>query len=404
MLINNKVFVTGAGIISAIGNNVDETLAAIRNQQTGIGELKHIQTRHSKSLSVGEVKPNNDELKKSCSATPEIKYTRTTLLGIVAVAEALHSAGIKNINEFKTGIVSATSVGGMSIAENFFLKYLDIDDKGDYLEYVKTLDCSDSTEKIANHFGIKDFLSTISTACSSSANSIMFGARLIKLGIVDRVVVGGTDCLSRFTINGFLSLKILDPNLCKPFDAHRNGLNLGEGAGYLVLESEKCAKDKNVFCELSGYGNSNDAYHQTASSPNGAGAFLAMEKALRLSGLHPAEINYVNAHGTGTEINDLSEGLALERIFKHQLPPVSSTKSFTGHTLAAAGGIEAVLSVLAIRGNIIYPNLNFENKMPELNFTPETKFKTDIHVNHVLSNSFGFGGNTSSLIFSKITS
>lgn len=400
----NKIYVTGIGIISAIGKNVDETLVSLQNKKSGIGTLHHIQTRHQEHLSVGEVKQSDEELKELCSASADKKLTRTSLLGMMAAAEAFRSAGIGDIREFKTGIVSATSVGGMGIAENYFTRYLDVNDHGDFLSYINTLDCSDSTERIADHLGIRDFLSTISTACSSSANSIMYGARLLQQGIVDRIVVGGTDSLSRFTINGFHSLKILDPQPCKPFDASRNGLNLGEGAGFIVLETEKSLKGKKVLCELSGYGNSNDAYHQTASSPDGAGAFLAMEKAFRRSGLKTEAISYINAHGTGTEVNDLSEGLALERIFNKNLPPVSSTKSYTGHTLAAAGGIEAVLSILAIQQNFIYPNLNFVNQMPELGFSPVVKSETNHVVNHVLSNSFGFGGNTSSLIFSKVNS
>jgi 3-oxoacyl-[acyl-carrier-protein] synthase-1 len=229
----------------------------------------------------------------------------------------------------------------------------------------------------------------------------MYGARLIKHGVLDRAIVGGTDSLSRFTINGFNTLMILDAEHCKPFDAERKGLNLGEGAGFIVLESERVARNKNILALLSGYGNANDAYHQTASSPDGSGAYLAMQKAFAISGLKPSDIDYINAHGTGTAINDLSEGTALERMFDKKIPAISSTKPFTGHTLAACGGIEAVFSVLAIQHHLIFPSLNFKNPMPELNFTPTTALKSDQPVRHVLSNSFGFGGNTSALIFSQ---
>ena len=230
----------------------------------------------------------------------------------------------------------------------------------------------------------------------------MYGARLIRSNILDRVIVGGTDSLSRFTINGFNCLKILDPHHCRPFDSSRAGLNLGEGAGFLVLESERAAKGKKVYAALTGYGNANDAYHQTASSPEGEGAYMAMKKAFEVSGISPAAISYINAHGTGTEINDLSEGIAIKRIFGSSVPPFSSTKAFTGHTLAAAGAVEAVLSVLSIANRIIYPNLNFSSPIPEIGLIPATEMKENISMNHVLSNSFGFGGNTSSLIFSKV--
>jgi 3-oxoacyl-[acyl-carrier-protein] synthase-1 len=398
---SQKVYVTGIGIISAIGNNVAETLASFNNLKSGIGALEHINSRHKTEIPVAEVKASNEELTERAGFSPDYKNTRTALLGIIAAKEAVKSAGITDIKEFPTGLISATSVGGMGMTENLWLDYLDTNKSGDWLRYIESHECGDSTEAIADSLGIKDFLSTISTACSSSANSIMLGARLIKQGILDRVIVGGTDCLSKFTINGFNTLMILDRENCKPFDGQRKGLNLGEGAGFIVIESEKAAKGKAIFCELTGYGNANDAYHQTASSPEGAGAFLAMEKAFKVSGLKPADIDYINAHGTGTEINDLSEGTALDKMFDKKVPMISSTKAFTGHTLGACGGIEAVFSVLAIKYNMVYPTLNYVNQMPEVSFTPVTRLIKDKKINNVLSNSFGFGGNTSALIFSR---
>lgn len=396
------ILITGIGAISAIGNHVPDMLHAIRSRKSGLGSIRHIRTRHAENLCIGEVPADDDTLKRMAGVDPCSRITRTSLLGIIAAGEAFRDAQPGKPDSFRTGIVSATSVGGMGIAENHFMEYLDPDDRGEYLDYIRHLDCSDSTEAIAAHLGIQDFRTTLSTACSSSANAIMYGARLIRNNILDRVIVGGTDSLSRFTINGFNCLKILDPKPCRPFDQSRAGLNLGEGAGYLVLESEKAAAGKKAYAALTGYGNANDAYHQTASSPEGEGAFMAMQKAFEVSGLSPSAISYINAHGTGTELNDLSEGIAIKRIFGAHIPPFSSTKSFTGHTLAAAGGLEAVLSVLAIKNNLIYPNLNFDQHIEGLNLIPETELKENVTINHVLSNSFGFGGNTSSLIFSRI--
>ena len=396
-----NIYVTGIGIISAIGNNVAETLESVKKQRSGISELKNIRTRHKSIVPVGEVKFTNEELITIAELPANTKTSRTALLGVIASKEAVKSAGINNIKEFRTGIISATSVGGMGMTEDLWMDYLNPEKSGDWLKYIEAHECGDSTEFIADSLGVKDYLSTISTACSSSANSIMFGARLIKHGILDRVIVGGTDSLSRFTINGFMTLMILDKEKCKPFDAQRKGLNLGEGAGFIVIESEKAAKGKEILCELSGYGNANDAYHQTASSPDGAGAYLAMEKAFKVSGLKPSDIDYINAHGTGTEINDISEGTAIDRMFNKQVPLISSTKAFTGHTLGACGGIEAVFSVLAIKQNMVYPNLNHVHPMPELSFVPTKTAVTDKKIDHVLSNSFGFGGNTSALIFSR---
>jgi len=230
----------------------------------------------------------------------------------------------------------------------------------------------------------------------------MLGARLIKSGQLDRVVVGGTDCLSKFTINGFKTLMILSDTYSTPFDENRKGLNLGEAAAFLVLESDKVvqAENKKVLAYVKGYGNANDAYHQTASSENGDGATLAMQKALAIAGYDPEAIDYVNAHGTATGNNDLSEGRAIIRVFGENVPDFSSTKAYTGHTLAAAGAIEAVYSVLALQNNIIYPNLNFKTQMKEFNITPQLELK-EKPLQSVMSNSFGFGGNCSTVIFSK---
>jgi 3-oxoacyl-[acyl-carrier-protein] synthase II len=273
----------------------------------------------------------------------------------------------------------------------------------DHLYCLDSHDCGDMTSRIANYIGIKHFSTTISTACSSAANAIMLGARLIRTGQLDRVVVGGADSLSRFTLNGFNTLMILDTEWCRPFSNDRKGLNLGEGAAYLVLESESEVQrtGKRVYGRLLGYGNANDAYHQTASSPDGYGAGLAMQKALNVAGLNSAEIDYVNVHGTGTPNNDLSEGHALIRVFGNQVPRFSSTKAFTGHTLAPAASIEAVISLLSLEHQMIFPNLNFSSEMIEFALNPVTCLLPNIPLTNVLSNSFGFGGNCSSLIFSK---
>ncbi len=398
---NDKIYITGLGVISAIGTNVAESLLSLENLKSGIGTLENVRSRHQDNVPVGEVKFTNEQLTAMAGLTPDKQSTRTGLLGLLAAQEAVKSSGITNIKEFKTGIISATSVGGMGMTENLWLDYLDPEKSGDWLKHIEAHECGDSTEFIADVLGVKDFLSTISTACSSSANSIMLGARLIKHGILDRVIVGGTDSMARFTINGFMTLMILDKEQCKPFDANRQGLNLGEGAGFIVIESEKAAAGKEILAELSGYGNSNDAYHQTASSPDGAGAYLAMEKAFKVSGLKPSDIDYINAHGTGTAINDMSEGTAIDRLFNKNVPCISSTKAYTGHTLGACAAIEAVFSILAIQNNEIFPNLNFKTQMEELSFKPTTTLEKNKKIDHVLSNSFGFGGNTSALIFSR---
>ena len=197
---------------------------------------------------------------------------------------------------------------------------------------------------------------------------------------------------------------ILDPEHCRPFDNSRKGLNLGEGAAYLVLAAENVVDriSKKPLAELLGYGNTNDAFHQTASSPEGVGAFHAMKKALDTAKISPSAVSYINAHGTATENNDLSEGLAIQKLFEGKVPPFSSTKPYTGHTLAAAGSVEAAICLMSFQHQVIFPNINFEQKMTELTITPEKELLQNKKLDYILSNSFGFGGNTSSLLFGSV--
>jgi len=394
------VLVAGVGVISAIGNNVAESLDALESGRAGMGDMHWLDSVHRNRLPVAEVNLSNDQLSSLTGLDSTI--TRTALLSMVAAREAIEDAGLISIPGLRTGFISANTVGGMDKSENFFEDFLPDHAKGKLRDIIHH-ECGSPTELVADQLGIRDYITTISTACSSSANAIFFGARLIRHNMLDAVIAGGTDALTRFTLNGFNTLMILDNEYCKPFDENRKGLNLGEGAGYVVLVSEQVAArlKKKSYCTLSGFCNANDAYHQTASSPEGTGSFLAMKGALAESGLQPADIDYINLHGTGTQNNDISEGTAIRILFDPHYPKMSSTKSFTGHTLGASGGIEAVFSVLSLEHGMVYPNLRLHTPMKELPFVPETKFLKNIKLKHVLSNSFGFGGNCTSLIFSK---
>ncbi len=394
------VAITGMGIISAIGNTVEENYVSLVNNRIGITSIENILTVHSDVIKVGEIKKTNQQLVNELQLSIDNNFSRTAMLGTIAAKQAVQNAQISSINEYKTGLISATSVGGMDMTE---VHYYDYFEDENLIKYISSHDGGDVAHKIADELGLKGMVTTISTACSSAANSIMLGARLIKAGKLDRVIVGGTDALAKFTINGFKTLMILSDGYNSPFDNDRKGLNLGEAAAFLVLESDEIVKKENkkVLARVSGYGNANDAFHQTASSENGDGAFLAMEKALQVANLKPEQIDYINVHGTATPNNDLSEGRAIVRIFgEEKAPDFSSTKPLTGHTLAAAAAIEAVYSVLAIQNNVVFPNLNFKTPMHEFNLIPQTTLKYK-NIEHVLSNSFGFGGNCSTLIFSK---
>lgn len=386
-------------MISAIGNNVQESFLSLSQLKTGIGKINHLTTRYKDDFLAGEVKLSNADLMDLVKDnSPDLN--RNSYLAMLAAKEAVINSGIDTKDGLRTGVISSTTVAGMGKTE---LYYKELFEKNDHLNVLDTHDCGDSTERIADFIGNVDYVTTISTACSSAANAIMLGCRMIKNGLLDRAIVGGVDALSKFTLNGFNTLMILDKDWCKPFDENRKGLNLGEGGAYLVIEGETALNKRNgkPLAEIIGYANANDAYHQTASSPEGYGATLAIKQALEMSNLNPSEIDYINMHGTGTPNNDLSESIASKTIFGEKIPKFSSTKAFTGHTLAAAASIEAVISVLTLQNQLLFPNLNFTTPIKETGLIPETQL-LHVPINTVLSNSFGFGGNCSSLIFKKI--
>ena len=400
---SQRVFITGFGIITSVGNNTAENFQSLVKGRCGYGELSILDTIHRTNLPSCEIKLHDDELKKLTGVGDGRGYTRTTLLGLIALQEAISSAGLTNKEVHSSGLLSATTTGGIREFERHFYDLLDLSKEGPFAQFADTANPGEHCERMADKVGIKGYIATISTACSSSANAIIQGAQLISNNLLDVAICGGSEALSKFTINGFNSLMIVDPEHCRPFDNTRKGLNLGEGAAYIVLESEASLsrRSKTPIAELKGYGNANDAFHQTASSPEGTGALHAMKQALDSANVSPLDIDYINAHGTATENNDLSEGNGIQSLFTEKVPYFSSTKPYTGHTLAAAGSIEAVYCLLGLQHQMIWPNLNFQHQMPELSITPVRKLMENVRLKHILSNSFGFGGNTSSLLLAS---
>lgn len=397
----DRVFVTGMGIISSLGNGVNATLRALMAGESGIEPVKFLDTEHRK-LPVGEVKFTNEEMAQMLGAKYPENELRTVLMGILAAKEAVASAKLTETDISKSAFINGTTVGGMDKTERHFKGAFEAGEiENPEIFELKYNDCGVSSELIADAVGKFKMVSTSSTACSSAANAMILGANLIKAGVVDIVVAGGAEALTKFHLNGFNSLMILDPEPCRPFDEGRTGINLGEGAAYLVLESEASAKRRGVkvLAELSGYANTCDAFHQTASSDNGEGAYLAMTKAMKMAGVDAAEIDYINAHGTGTPNNDQTELAAMKRIWGTKIPEFSSTKSFTGHTTSASGSIETVICILALSNNFLPQNLGWKNPMEE-GAMPVAESK-EREVNNIINNSFGFGGNDSSLVFSK---
>ncbi len=399
-----RIVVTSLGILSALGNGVAANLQALQQQQPGLRYPQLLQTIHAREFLLGEVRYSNDELSAMLGLpTGNNGYTRTTLLAMVAMQEVLKGIDKKELQDEGFAFINANTVGGMCSVEDMYEDFLSDNTSEESLKYIDTLDCAESTQNVTKHFGLKPFTATLSTACSSSGNAIILGARLIQHGIVKRAICGGCDALSRFTLNGFHSLKNVDKQPARPFDNTRFGLNLGEGAGYVLLETEKSAKERGaeIIAVLSGYANTNDAYHPTAPNPNGDGAYSTMQLALQKAQLQTTDINYINAHGTATTANDAAEGKAIERLFDGHTPHFSSTKPYTGHTLAAAGVIEAIFSIGALQQQMVWPSLNHTSQMEEVSIAPTTQLIENAGINHVLSNSFGFGGNNVSLIFSR---
>ena len=397
-----NIAITGLGIICAIGNNSQQVLDSLVNRKTGVGMMKYLQSCHTE-LPVGEVKLSDDELKTLLGLPVESLYSRTTLLGAVAVKQAMADAGLTAdmLAGKKVVLISGTTVGGMDVTERILVDMREAlqtpnTQQPSPVDYVKRHDCGSTTNEIAQVCGLDCEVCTISTACSSAINSIIVGCEMLRSGEADIIIAGGSEALSKFHLNGFNTLHILDTEVCRPFDATRVGLNLGEGAAFLVLQKDKA--DGKAY--IGGYGNKCDAFHQTASSDDGEGAYLAMCEALESSGIDKSQIDYINAHGTGTPNNDPSESVALKRIFGDDMPLVSSTKGFTGHTTSASGSIETVICVLAMQNNFVPVNYGFGH-VDETCIHPFEGDDKQHTMDYVICNSFGFGGNDSSLLLMR---
>jgi 3-oxoacyl-(acyl-carrier-protein) synthase len=393
----SRIFVTGMGVISAIGDSADANRSSLIQGKTGIAHGELLSTRYASLLPFGEIKISTPSLKEKLKAD-EQDVTRTSLLALHAFKEAIDDSKLtaSEISSFDTALIGASTVGGMCLTDEL---YHDANKQEQGSAYLSSYDCGSVNMYLQNRYKINGIINTINTACSSSANAIMYGARLIHHGLAERAIVGGVDSLAKFTINGFNALHILSNEICAPFDEKRKGLNLGEGAAFLVLEKEENIINKHAYAELTGYCNSNDAFHPSSLSENGDGPYLAMKGALATANLSAGQIDFINAHGTGTENNDEVESRAMIRLFDKP-PAFASTKVFTGHTLGAAGAIEAVYSVLTIYNGEAYPAINFTSPIISTGLTPVQCY-SKMPLQHVMSNSFGFGGNCSSLIFSK---
>lgn len=387
--------VTGLGIIAAPGMGTNEVWQAVSAGRSGLRPLTLFQSPRYGQIPAGEIQ------RDLLSLGAPTRGSRSDRLGWLAARDAIVDAGLDltDCGE-RAGIFLGTSVGGSFDSENFLTTLIK---KGKIrARPTRFHECVSTVDLIADSFGLYGAGMAVATACSSSALAIAQAAELILSGEADVMLAGGADSLSRMTWGGFHSLLLVDSSGCKPFDAGRGGMSLGEGAAIVVLESEEFARRRGakILARLSGWGTSCDAYHATAPHPQGAGAAAAMQSALRRANLEPAAIDYVNAHGTGTRDNDLAEAIALKTVFHNRVPPFSSTKRIFGHALAASGAMEAIVCIEALRRQEMPPNPGYEKCDPAIGLVPVTE-SHHARLAHVMSNSFGFGGNNGVLIFSQ---
>jgi 3-oxoacyl-[acyl-carrier-protein] synthase II len=398
---SKRVVITGMGVFCSIGKDVEEFLQSLRKGKIGIGPVSLFDTSKYPSKIGAEIRdyePGEFFSKKDLK-----RLSRTDQFALIAADEAIKDSRIQPFPREQVGICLGAGAGGMFEAEAFHREIL-LEGKSSpslLLPFIPSF----TTSRVAERFGFSGPKATVTTACSSSATSIGYGADLIQSGKAQAILCGGSDALSELTFGGFNSLKAMDPSPCRPFDRKRAGMSLGEGAAILVLESldEAAKRGAKIYAEFLGYGIGGEAYHITAPEPTGTAEARIMEQAIEESGIKPSEVDYINAHGTGTPLNDKVETLSIKKVFGERVYsiPVSSIKSMVGHCLGSAGAIEAVASILSIIHGFVPSTVNHQegDEDCDLDYVPGKPRQMKVKV--VLSNSFAFGGNCTALVFGK---
>lgn len=406
-----RVVITGLGTITPIGNNVEEFWKGIKTNKCGIAEITEFDTKNYKVKLAGEVKNYNPE--EYFDRRSSKRLDKFSQFAIIASKEAMKDSGItpENTDMTRTGVIISSGIGGLGTIER---ENRNLVEKGpDRVSpmYIPMSICNMAAGNVAIELGTKGESFSMITACASGTHSIGEAYRIIKHGYEDVIFAGGTEAsITPTGIAGFTNIKALsqetNPNRASiPFDKKRNGFVMGEGAGVLVLEELEHAKARNakIYAEIVGYGATSDSYHITSPSPDGEGAARAMKRAMECSNIKPEDITYINAHGTSTHLNDLGETLAIKLAFGDASKKimVSSTKGNTGHLLGAAGGVEAVVCVKAIEDNFVPPTINYNVPDEECDLDVVPNEGRNVKVNYAMSNSLGFGGHNSSIIFKK---
>ena len=404
---SDRVVVTGRGTVNAIAGNAMEFVNALRSGNCGIGPVTLFDTSGYRSHTGAQVQ-NFDPTEKIPRTVSLKRMSRSDCMAMAATLEALTDAGIMPLTDDlanHTGVVMGGGAGGMLECEPVFARYLEAGTDRLPVSPFASFSCASSADHIATQFKLMGPKTTFMTACSSGATAIGYALDLIRQGEAKVMICGGTEPLCRITYAAFNALQAVDPDYCKPFDRDRQGMTLGEGAGILIIESLAHARRRRakIYAEVLGCGISCDANHMTAPDATAEGAAGAMRAALADAGISPEQVDYINAHGTATPANDLMEIQGIKKVFGERSPtiPVSSTKSMIGHTLGAAGAIEAVTCVLAIENGFIPPTIHHDHpdETCDLDIVPEGA--RDAAIDLVLSNSFAFGGNNTCLVFGR---
>jgi len=401
-VMRRRVAITGMGIFCSIGKNVEEFCQSLKEGKTAIGPITLFDVSKYPSRIGAEIKDYRPE---EYFERKELKrISRTDQFALISAEEAVRASEIQfHYSSDQVGVCLGAGAGGMLEAEIYHREILlkGTSNPSLILPFIPSY----TTRRVAGRFGFSGPKLTVTTACSSSATSIGYGADLIRNGKCKATLCGGSEALNELTFGGFNSLKAMDSFPCKPFDRRRAGMNLGEGGAILVLEDLEEAKrrEAKIYAEFLGYGIGGEAYHITAPEPSGSIEAWVMMEAIKESGLNLEEVDYINAHGTGTPLNDKVESLSIKKVFgqKAYSIPVSSIKPMVGHCLGAAGAIEAIASVLSIVEQFIPPTLSHQegDEDCDLDYVPQRSRQKEVRA--VLSNSFAFGGNCTALVFGR---
>jgi 3-oxoacyl-[acyl-carrier-protein] synthase II len=405
-MLKKRIVITGLGTLNSIANNVPDFARALQAGACGIGAIDLFDTAAFRSQTGGQVKnfiarnyiPRNFSIKR---------MSRADMLSFAATLEALRDAGFYPLPEElkeEMGVVIGGGAGGLLEAEDFYGKLLN-NNKNAKFSKLSALFCASSADRIASTFGLAGPKATFMTACSGGATALGYARDLILHGHASIMLAGGVEPMCRTTYAAFNALKSVDPGTCRPFDKNREGLSLGEAAAIMVLEDLDTALSRGtkIYGEVLGYGITCDSFHMTAPDEQASGAIRSMQAALKDSGLSIDDIDYINAHGTATPVNDAMETKAIKEVFgkRAYLIPVSSTKSMHAHTLGAAGALEGMVSVLALQHGFIPPTINYKDSDPQCDLDYVTSGSRAANLRTVLSNSFAFGGNNTTVIFGK---